>query len=238
MVQRVRKCGAKVNCAISYDVELMTHLEKKIMKSSSVTLIDSGLCNLTSVRNALEYLGAKVTVVATGTKLKNTSRIILPGVGSFGRGMEYLRERGLAEPLKTLALQGVPLLGICLGMQLLAQKGDESGPCDGLGLVAGHVRRIQFSEDTLRLPHVGWNEITFTRPTPLWASLPEPLTLYFTHSFILMEGDDNDIIGTCDYGEPRVVAVQRGNIFGIQAHPEKSQKHGLALLKNFLTLPS
>lgn len=202
---------------------------------ADVALVDSGLCNLSSVRNAVTHLGYSVAIVAGPADLENAERIILPGVGSYAEGMARLGDSGLDQGIITAAGRGAAILGICLGMQLLAEHGDESGGAAGLGLIPGNVRRMTVGDPKIRIPHMGWNDITSVREDPLFTECPSPLTLYFAHSYALENADPAHILATTDVDGDRIAIVRRDNVTGIQAHPEKSQQHGLKLLENWLS---
>ncbi len=199
-----------------------------------IGIIDYGLGNLRSVAGAVRKLGYPVEISADPARLAAADKLILPGVGAFGDGMRNLTTRGLIEPLADMVMkQGKPVLGICLGFQLIAEESEEFGRHRGLGWIPGRVQRIQPGEKGLRVPHVGWNDFTARRDCILFDGVPADALFYYVHSYHLV-ANDNEIVGTCDYGGPIVAAVQRGNVFGTQFHPEKSQRHGLAVLKNFL----
>ena len=157
---------------------------------------------------------------------------MVPGVGSFPRGMENLRERGLDELLRERVASGVPVLGVCLGLQLAFESSTEHGGATGLGIIEGEVRRLEAG--ALKLPHIGWNEVRFQRPSsPLVADLPAWCAFYHVHSFAPVPARDGDVLGVADYGAPFVSAVERGSFYGVQFHPEKSSAAGLRLLANF-----
>lgn len=199
-----------------------------------IGIIDYGLGNLRSVLGAVEKLGHAGTVSADASVLAGCEKLILPGVGAFGDGMGKLAGRGLIDPLTNLVrLERKPILGICLGFQLLAETSEEFGAHEGLGWIPGHVKRIRPTEHTLRVPHVGWNDFNITGDCVLFDDVPDPALFYFVHSYHL-ETDPAITVGTCDYGAPLCAAVQAGNVFGTQFHPEKSQQHGLKVLQNFL----
>jgi glutamine amidotransferase len=201
-----------------------------------IAIVDYGMGNVASVKNALNFLGAEAAVTSNPADFEQATHIILPGVGAFGDGMRNLRERGLIPVLSREALERKkPFIGICLGMELLADIGEEGGENIGLGWIAGRVRHLRIDEKELRLPHIGWNDVT-PRPTArLFAGVVSPV-FYFVHSFVLEPDDDAITVATCEYGETFVAGVERENIFGTQFHPEKSQKSGLAVLRNFLDL--
>ena len=199
-----------------------------------IGIIDYGLGNLRSVLGAVEKLGHQGTISADAAGLAGCDKLILPGVGAFGDGMGNLRGRGLIEPLTEMVrLQRKPILGICLGFQLLAETSEEFGAHEGLGWIPGHVKRIRPGDSDLRVPHVGWNDFERTGDCILFDELPNPALFYFVHSYHL-ETDAAITMGTCTYGRPLTAAVQAGNVFGTQFHPEKSQQHSLHVLRNFL----
>jgi glutamine amidotransferase len=200
-----------------------------------IAIIDYGAGNLRSVRNALNYLGADVVTAGSPDELAGAEKIVLPGVGAFGAGMAALRERGFEGPLKEAVEAGTPLLGICLGLQYLFESSDEMGQHSGLGLLRGQVTRLP-EEDGLKIPHIGWNSLTIQRESPLLAGIPDQAYAYFVHSYAVVADDPADVLATTDYGGPFVSVVGRGNVFGIQCHPEKSQGVGLRILKNFLEM--
>lgn len=198
-----------------------------------IAILDYGMGNRASVQNALAFLGHESVVTQDPMIIGNATHLILPGVGAFGDGMRAIRERGLDRVMAEEIAKGKPLLGICLGMQLLASKGEEGGLHDGLGFIPGTVKRLTAGE--LRIPHVGWNDVAPKSDEVLFAGT-EPNVFYFVHSFALKADDEADVIATCDYGSRFVAAVRRGNIMGVQFHPEKSQASGLRVLKNFLSI--
>jgi imidazole glycerol-phosphate synthase subunit HisH len=199
-----------------------------------VAIIDTGLCNLDSIRRALEECGAKTVVTDDPGDLHAVDRIVLPGVGAFPDAMTRLRERGLDDALRQEVLvDGAPLLGVCLGMQLLADRGEESGGAAGLGFVRGTVRRLVPS-DAERVPHMGWNEVHDRRDPRLLAGIADDADFYFVHSFHLVCDDPSDVAATTPYCGGFTSVVERDNIFGVQFHPEKSQRHGFELLQRFL----
>ena len=199
-----------------------------------IGVIDYGLGNLRSVHGAVERLGFTCEVSADADVLRRADKLILPGVGAFGDGMRNLHERNLVAPL-TEMVQGIkiPILGICLGFQLLAQSSTEFGEHLGFGWIPGNVTRLTPSDPDLRVPHVGWNEFKRTRDCILFDDVPNDALFYYVHSFHL-ETEPNVEVGTCPYGQPVTAAIQQANVFGTQFHPEKSQRHGMTVLKNFL----
>jgi glutamine amidotransferase len=199
-----------------------------------IAIIDYGAGNLRSVRNALVYLGAEVVTAATPDQLDGAEKIVLPGVGAFGAGMNALRTAGFEEPLKAAVAAGVPLIGICLGMQYLFESSDEMGLHRGLGLLPGRVTR--FPTNGLKVPHMGWNQLRIQQDNPLLASVESGSYAYFVHSYYVEAGDLSDVLATTDYGIEYASVVAHGNIFGIQPHPEKSQSVGLRILRNFVEI--
>ncbi len=201
-----------------------------------VGVIDCGSGNLASVQNALRCVGADSKLIHEPRGLANASHIVLPGVGSFPDLMQRLTASGFADALANgIAATGKPFLGICIGMQVLATTGHEFESCAGLGLIPGEVRSIDTTRSRQRLPHVGWNDVTSSRSSPLYEGMDQP-AFYFVHRFHLAPDDPSCVTGTCDYGEGVTASIQHGNIFGVQFHPEKSQHDGLRLLRNFLHL--
>lgn len=200
-----------------------------------IIVIDYGLGNLHSVLGALEKLDYKCKSSSSIDEMEKADKLILPGVGAFGDGMKNLHQLNLVNQLTQLVVKKKkPILGICLGFQLMAKDSSEFGNNTGLGWFDANVRRLEI-DPSLRVPHVGWDELTQVKNSPLFKEIPKDALFYYTHSYHPIVNDSVQIIGTCNYGKPFVAAMQRDNIFGVQFHPEKSQAQGLALLKNFLT---
>jgi len=200
-----------------------------------IAVIDYGMGNRRSVVKALEHLGANVSLTADHAVIADADGLVVPGVGAFGAAMTSVRAAGLDEVICGAAQAGTPVLGICLGMQLLFERSHERGVHDGLGLIAGEVTRL--SVGALRIPHIGWNEVSFERRSPLTAALPERgAAFYHVHSFAVRPRDGADVVGTTEYGERFVSIVASGNVLGTQFHPEKSSTHGLVLLHSFVGL--
>lgn len=197
----------------------------------AVAVVDIGRGNLLSVCKALEYVGAEVTVCERPEEMGSGDRIVVPGVGSFADGMRSLRTRGFVDTLAHARAQGRPILGICLGMQLLAARGHEGGETDGLGWFEGNVVRLPASG--LRIPHVGWHDTSVRADSPLFTGLPEVPDFYYLHSYHLVPDDPEIVDASCDYGGKVVAAVRHHNVAAVQFHPEKSQEYGLAVLENF-----
>lgn len=196
-----------------------------------IAIVDYGAGNLRSVRNALLHLKVDVITAQTPQQLEGAEKIVLPGVGAFGAGMEALRQRGFIEPICELARTGTPLIGICLGMQYLFESSEEMGIHQGLGLLPGHVRR--FPPEIPLIPHIGWNQLHVKKQHALLEGVPDGGYAYFVHSYYV-EAATDDVLATTDYGIDYASIVSRDNIFGIQCHPEKSQTIGLRILKNFV----
>jgi len=197
----------------------------------TVAIVDYGMGNLRSVEKALERVGADAVISASADQIAAAEGIVLPGVGAFPRAVEEIDRRGLAGVVRDAATSGKPVLGICLGMQLLFERSSELGGAPGLGLIPGEVKPL--SAGRLKLPQIGWNPVGWSRSSELTAGLPDPCAFYHVHSFAGRPSDPADALGTSTYGAPFVTAVQRGALFGVQFHPEKSGEHGLALLANF-----
>lgn len=197
-----------------------------------IAIIDYGMGNLRSVGNAFQSMGADVVIVSSPAGLDAAHGVVLPGVGAFGDGMRNLHERGFVEALEKDILQrGKPFLGLCLGLQLLGDKGFEHGEHDGLGWIPGKVARLEVAP--LRIPHIGWNDVKFVRKDGLFAESGDMQAFYFVHSYALVPEDPSVISGVCDYGSEFCAAVQRDNIHATQFHPEKSHKAGLSVLANW-----
>ena len=192
-------------------------------------IVDYGVGNLMSVRNAMGYLGFETRITDEAAVFERADAIILPGVGAFPDAWEKLSHPGLDVILRREA-ERKPILGICLGMQLLFERGLEVRPCEGLGLISGTVERI---ETDLKLPHIGWNSLRFPRACPLFDGLDEGVYVYFVHSFCGRASREEEVTALTDYGVPVVAAVQNGNVYGTQFHPEKSGEVGLEMLRNF-----
>lgn len=195
-------------------------------------IVDYGIGNIASVRNALDRLGVSSRVSADEADMAQAAGVILPGVGAFAAAMDHLRQRGLVEALtRHVLLGGKPYLGICLGMHILARDSDEGGQAEGLGWIESSVRRVPVSNGR-SLPHVGWNAVWFGPDDSLFAGLPPGSHFYFDHSYCYAS-DPPETSCRCEYGTVFPTAVRRGNILGVQFHPEKSQRSGLKLLRNF-----
>lgn len=202
-----------------------------------VAIVDYQAGNLRNVQKAVEHLKRKAEIVRRGEELVGADAIILPGVGAFGHGMKNLGNAGFVEALRTEVLEkGKPLLGICLGMHLLGTRGFEDGERPGLALIPMSIPRFDFSKCSIRLPHNGWNSIAINPESVLFEGVPQGADFYFVHSYHVVCEDETMVTARCDYGYPFAAAIEHGNIFATQFHPEKSQRYGLKLLDNFLNL--
>lgn len=202
----------------------------------TVLVVDYGMGNLASARRALEECGARVLVSDEPRDVRQAERLVVPGVGAFPQAMQRLNERGWTEAIRQAALDdGIPVLGVCLGMQLLADEGEEVEPTAGLGLVPGRITRLAPAAGE-RVPHVGWNEVVPVGEPPLFAGIPAGSDFYFVHSFHFAAASADDVLATTPYAGGFVSAVGRGRVLGTQFHPEKSSRAGFRLLRNFLAL--
>jgi len=191
--------------------------------------------NKHSVYNALKYIGVDSFISRDAGEISQAERIILPGVGAFGAAMENLRQLGLEDILnEEVLVKGKPFLGICLGMQLLAETGTEKGLFQGLGWIAGEVAKLQPAGSGFKLPHVGWNDIELVKDVALFKGLKKEKAFYFVHSYAMQLADVKDLVATSNYGVDFTAAILKNNIFATQFHPEKSQKNGLTVLENFV----
>ncbi|MCI1776265.1 imidazole glycerol phosphate synthase subunit HisH [Paenibacillus lautus] len=200
----------------------------------AIAIVDYGMGNLHSVSKAVERLGYQPLVTGEREELLAADGIILPGVGAFGDAMEQLREASLDSVMKEAAESGKPLLGICLGMQLLFSRSEEHGKYEGLDILPGSV--VRFAGGDYKVPHMGWNSLQFKkREHPLFAGLEEG-HVYFVHSYHVLPEVQADLLAVTDYGQPVTAIVGRGSVYGMQFHPEKSGELGMSLLRNFLAL--
>lgn len=202
-----------------------------------VGIIDYNMGNLASVQNAFLKLGEESVVESDPLKFAKYDKLILPGVGAFGDAMEHLRSRDMIRAIKDFAVSKKPMMGICLGMQLLFESSEEFGAHEGLGLIKGSVKAFDTTafSTPLKVPHMGWNRM-FTKEHPLFVGLDEAHYLYFVHSYHVVCSNPEDIIGESEYGYRFTSAVAHENIMGIQPHPEKSHQNGLKILENFIKL--
>jgi len=202
-----------------------------------VLIIDYGMGNLGSISRAVEECGGEYLISDNPKKLEEADKIILPGVGSFRDGIENLNLGGWVTPLKSYACdKKIPLLGICLGMQLLADKGSEGGETVGLGLINGQVQKLEPKSSSEKIPHIGWNNVDKAKEDKIFESIPDRSDFYFVHSYHFVPKDKKDILAVTPYCGKFVSVVGNDNIYGTQFHPEKSSNAGFQLLKNFLNL--
>ena len=204
-----------------------------------ITILNYGLGNISAFLNVYRRLNIEVSTAETSGELRHASKIILPGVGAFDHAMELLNGSGMREALDEIVLSDhVPILGVCVGMQVLARSSDE-GKLPGLGWIDANVRGFKLCEQTrdAALPHMGWNDVRPKAGSRLFDELNADARFYFLHSYFIECDRDENVIATCDYGMPFGCAVQSGNVYGVQFHPEKSHKFGERLLKNFADLP-
>jgi imidazole glycerol-phosphate synthase subunit HisH len=200
------------------------------------TIINYNLGNPKSIKNMLSFLGIDAVISDDLNTLKSANRLILPGVGHFEHGMNQLNDLGITDVIKEHALtQQKPFLGICLGMQLMTNFSEE-GDVDGLGLIDAQTKKFQLQDKSFKIPHMGWNEVSWQKESPILHSLSEKPRYYFVHSYFVECNNQNDVLGTTHYGQDFVSAFQHDNIIGMQFHPEKSHQFGMELLQNFTKL--
>jgi glutamine amidotransferase len=201
-----------------------------------IGVLDYGMGNLSSVTNALEYLGIENVIINDEAGFDNVSHLIIPGVGSFGKAMENMAARNFISQIHNFNKKELPILGICLGMQLLAEIGTEPTECSGLGIIKGRVEYLP--SQCIRVPHVGWNGIEVINDHPILEDVKRSVDFYFVHSYRFVTAKQSNIIAETNYGVefPTIVSNDQGNVVGIQFHPEKSQKQGLQILTNFSKL--
>ncbi len=197
----------------------------------SLAMVDYGMGNRTSVLSAFAHIGSELVATADHDALRAADGLVVPGVGAFPEAMRRLRALGLDDVVRERAAAGVPVIGLCLGMQLLFDGSDEHEGSAGLGLLAGRI--VALHTRGLKSPHIGWNSVSWQRPSALVEGLPDPAAFYHVHSFVAEPDDPSIVLGIGEYGSPFVSFVQHGNVFGAQCHPEKSSTEGLALLRNF-----
>jgi imidazole glycerol-phosphate synthase subunit HisH len=199
-----------------------------------IAVLDYGMGNLRSVEKAFEHVGAPAVITRDHARVREAEGVVLPGVGAFPKAMQAIRELGLDELMAERLEAGVPVLGICLGMQLLFERSVERGGADGLGFLTGEVGPLD--APGLKIPQIGWNAIAWKRASRLTSGLPDPCAFYHVHSFAPRPADGGDVLATADYGGEFVTAVEREPVYGVQFHPEKSGPHGLRLLGNFAAI--
>lgn len=198
-----------------------------------VAIIDYDAGNIKSVQKAIEYLGEEVIITREPNEILQASRVILPGVGAFGDAMEKLHKYQLVDVIHEVVKRGTPFLGICLGLQLLFEKSDETPGVKGLGILQGEIKRIPDHED-LKIPHIGWNSLRYPNIGKLFEGIEEDSYVYFVHSYYLEAKDPRIVVATSDYGTCIHASVEKENVFACQFHPEKSSTVGLKILENFL----
>lgn len=198
-----------------------------------IAVIDYGMGNLRSVSKAIELVGGQVIVTSEPADVVGADAVVLPGVGAFGHAMDNLAERNLVTPVKQCVASGTPFLGICLGLQLLFDESEEDVGVKGLGIIPGSVRRFR---TTLKVPHMGWNELSIKKEVPVLKNTPDGSFMYFVHSYYVDPEDTNVVATTTCYDQEFVSAIATDNIFATQFHPEKSAEKGLAILKEFCEL--
>lgn len=203
---------------------------------TTIAMVDYGMGNRRSVAKAFEHVGTPIAQSQDPDELRAADGLVVPGVGAFPEAMRRLRSLGLDEVVRAHARAGKPVIGLCLGMQLLFERSAEHEGADGLGLLAGQVVRLDPRGH--KLPHIGWNAVRWQRPSPLSDGLPDPAAFYHVHTFVVQPDDPSIVIGRGEYGSPFVSFVAADNVFGAQCHPEKSSAHGLALLRNFVGICS
>lgn len=205
-----------------------------------IAIIDYGMGNIQSIKNALELLNAKVLVTQNPSDLEKANGIILPGVGAFGDGMKNLKSSSMVEALhQEVIVKGKPFLGICLGMQFIAKTSFEHGMHEGLGWIDAEVKIIKPEELQFKVPHMGWSDVTLVQESPLFIGLGEKETFYFVHSYAVVPNEDENIVtASCWHGTKIAAGIQKDNIFAVQFHPEKSQGAGIKVLENFLKIIS
>jgi len=200
-----------------------------------IVIVDSGLANLKSIYNALNILGADAKISSDPIDIEQAQKLVVPGVGSFAEGMKNLYQLGLIEPLrKAVLIDKKPYLGICLGMHLLATRGHEFGSNPGLNIIPGEVKQFNFEDNLLKVPHMGWNNISVKKTHKLLDFLRKDKDFYFVHSYNFLPESIDCVLATCDYGGEFVAAIEKDNIIGLQFHPEKSQKNGMTFLEKFI----
>ena len=206
----------------------------------TIAIIDYGMGNLRSVQKGFERVGTSAEIVTTADEIRRADKVVLPGVGAFRDAIAHLRDQNLVEAVKGAVDSGRPFLGICLGLQLLFDVSYEDGRHEGLGIVPGEVVRFDFSDQPefrdLKVPHMGWNQVTFNPDCPLYAGGNQGEHFYFVHSFHVVPADSDVTSGRADYGGEFTASIARDNLFATQFHPEKSQKAGLKMLENFARL--
>ncbi len=200
-----------------------------------IAIIDYDAGNIKSVEKALLFLGAEVVLTRNAEEILRADHIILPGVGAFGDAMEKLHRYGLVDVIREAVKRGIPFLGICLGLQLMFESSEESPGVEGLSLLPGKIVRIP-AEEGLKIPHIGWNSLTYPNTGRLFQGISENSYVYFVHSYYLQAKEPSIVTATAEYGVTIQASVEKGNVFACQFHPEKSSDVGLTILKNFISI--
>ena len=200
-----------------------------------IAILDYDAGNIKSVEKAMQLLGQEVTITRDRREVLNADKVILPGVGAFGDAMGKIRQYGLYEVIHEVVEQGTPFLGICLGLQLLFERSEESPGVEGLGILKGEILRIPDTPG-LKIPHMGWNSLDFRNNGRLFENLPEESYVYFVHSYYLRAADEKIVTAVTEYGTQIHASVEQGNVFACQFHPEKSSDVGIQILKNFVAI--
>lgn len=199
-----------------------------------IAIIDYDAGNIKSVEKALQYLGEEAVITRDAGEILMADKVVLPGVGAFGDAMEKLNRYGLVPVIREVVEKGIPFLGICLGLQLMFESSEEAPGVEGLGLLKGKIVRIP-EGDGLKVPHMGWNSLSFPKEGRLFVGIPENSYVYFVHSYYL-QAEEDIVTATAEYGVTIHASVEKGNVFACQFHPEKSSHTGLTILKNFVEL--
>ena len=206
------------------------------MGNTSISIVDFGMGNIASVANMVRKVGGNAKITGKREEIMAASKLILPGVGAFDHGVSQLQAIGFFPVIQEIALKGVPVLGICLGMQLLSKRSEE-GHLDGLALIDAEFKRFSFdNKSSLRIPHVGWNHVSVVKKNPLIPDDGSEQRFYFTHSYHAVCANEEDVLAKAEYGYRFTAAYSYNNIFGVQFHPEKSHRFGMALIRRFLEL--
>jgi glutamine amidotransferase len=205
--------------------------------AGTISIVDYDMANLRSVQKAFEHVGQRAVIVRRPEEIDGADRVVLPGVGAFADAVQTLRDRELAGPILNHIRKGKPFLGICLGLQMLFDVGYEDGEHRGLGVLKGSCVRFDVDERLgLKVPHMGWNQLTVRRPSPLFKDLPGGAGVYLVHGYHVVPDDESVVATTTDYGRPFVSSVWRDNVMATQFHPEKSQRVGMQILSNFAAM--
>ena len=200
-----------------------------------VAIIDYDAGNIKSVEKAIQFLGEEAIITRNSDEILSASHVILPGVGAFGDAMEKLHKYGLIPIIHEVVERDIPFLGICLGLQLMFDRSEETPGVEGLSILKGEIKRIPDKED-LKIPHIGWNSLKYPNVGRLYKDIPEDSYVYFVHSYYLDAEEKDIVVATTEYGTNIHASVEKGNVFACQFHPEKSSDVGLAILKNFIEL--